>query len=728
MTTRYVNKLLPLNSIIIYNKLYYEIDKIIGEYYVIRRVETEIVDTSKQIRHFDCEIQPLSIKQQQNIKKFNEFRMKYNKTVEYLNKYKNTDTSRYSLLSFIDILKIIDLKSGITINHLFKIMMYLKKTLDKKLQICCIFENPFNFIKEEKQLLSYSVAEKICNELNIHIPFEIKCEKWSYYHIIHMYKSFYVDVTKFYKDFDDLCKKNGKKREEYLNIINSVTIKKIIDHKEYITTQYLYDYEKNLTSEFIDLYSDKTINVDYDLIEDYIKEFEDYITNKESRPYFLDIEQKTAVKNTLTNTLSVITGFPGTGKSSIVQCILFVLSRINQDEYNNDVSIMSPTGLAYINIQKKCKYDDRFLFNEKISGTCHKTLYNIYPKILSKIERQQHNQYSDYFDDEDEECVYVPKTIIVDEFSMVDIFMFNELIEYCKIFNSQLIIVGDHNQLPSIEAGSILNSIIESNKEYELFNITNLTKIKRQDSGSLLMNIIKMTNKGLTIHDFIDESMQFINISAFLNEDHTINKEMFIEFIKSQNIDKDNGKILSYFNGENEKSKSHPTNVLWLNKILQEIFNPNGFKLTQGHFDTFTYKIGDLIIRTENVTTENEFRANGEQAVIQNFDKDNVYIKYLGSNDDVPIGLTRFYNEFKLAYALTIHKAQGSQYKNIIIFIEPNSYVFDKPALYTAISRAEERCFIISDYDEFLKIQKNIKSSKKPTLFLREIEQLYDLL
>ena len=239
-----------------------------------------------------------------------------------------------------------------------------------------------------------------------------------------------------------------------------------------------------------------------------------------------------------------------------------------------------------------------------------------------------------------------------------------------------------------------------------------------------------MTDKGLTINDFVDESMQFINISEFLNEDHTINKERFIEFINLQKINKDDGKILSYFNGENEKSKCHPTNVLGLNKILQEKFNPNGCKLVKGQYDTFTYKIHDLIIRTENVTTETCFRANGEQAVITKFDNDNVYVKYLDADADADadaISLSRFYNEFKLAYALTIHKAQGSQYNDIIIFIEPNSYVFDKPALYTAISRAEKRCFIISDYDEFLRVQKNIKSSKKPTLFLRGIEQLYDL-
>ena len=82
-------------------------------------------------------------------------------------------------------------------------------------------------------------------------------------------------------------------------------------------------------------------------------------------------------------------------------------------------------------------------------------------------------------------------------------------------------------------------------------------------------------------------------------------------------------------------------------------------------------------------------------------------------------------NEFKLAYALTVHKSQGSQYDNVVAFIEPNSKVWDKPAIYTAISRAKHKCLIIADYNEFLKVQKNIKNSKKPTLFLKEIETIY---
>jgi hypothetical protein len=750
--TKYVKKILPEDSIIQYRNVYYIIDKKLETQYEIKNIELETENTleRKKIHHFDCEIIQIPFVQQKNIKTFNEFRIKYNETIEYLNKYKKVVDFNFRKLQFDCILQIIDLKCGITMRHLYNALFHLKKTQEHTLQIHNILINPFEFIREEIQLISYLIAKKICDQLNIAISFKIICEKWSFYHIIHTYNSFYVDEITFYNDFRELCNKNNKKYADYLNIINSVTIKKNIDGKQHVTTQYLYDYEKKLSSTLIDLYSDESTDIDYDSIDEYIVLFEEYKTKNSSESYLLDAEQKTAVKNALTNSLSIITGFPGTGKSSIVECILFILNYINDE--NNNVSIMSPTGLAYVNIKNKCKCsykindEEVYLFNEKISGTCHKTLYNIFPNIVSKMNKNlSDDDYDDDYDDDNDddkhfiyhyylegkkmpEIVYIPKTIIVDEFSMMDIFMFNELISFCKLFKVHLILVGDYNQLPSIGPGCILNSIIETNKEYELFNITNLIKIKRQDKGSLLTNIIKMTVVGLVRDDFVDESMQFIDISSFLNKNNTINDTVLLEFIKLQNFDNQNCKFLSYFNGENAKSKAHPTNVLDLNNILQCNFNPTGLHLEKRPFDTFSYRLGDIIIRTENETTENGFRANGEQAKITEFnlEKKEVTIQYLDNEEDVIIKVDKFYNEFKLAYALTVHKSQGSQYENIVIFVEPNSYVWDKPALYTAISRATKKCFIISDYTEFLKVQKNNKSSKKPTMFLKEIEEMYD--
>lgn len=782
MTTKYVNKILPKNSVIIYNNIYYEIENNLDKYY-IRRLEEEIKDQSyKTIDHNDCKIRTIPTQDQKTIKKFNQFRISYNENIEYFNKYKiSYGNPKYILLDLKKVIDIIELKCGITHRHLMEIIFYLKKTLDRSLEIHNLFINPFNFIKEEKQILSYQIAEKICNSLNINITFEEKCIKWSYYHIIHKYNSFYVNPNKFYEDFKQLCETNKKKISDYLKIMNTVIIRKNIEGEDYCTTQYLYELEKNLSYKFVDLITQKHSKMENSLIEEYIKKFEDYMSNINNKIYLLGDQQKKAIKNILKNSPCIITGFPGTGKSSIIQGVLYILhlhkceeisifsdddsdsclseeslsiivesdklyknnnlTNINNSQnklcVNSDVSLISPTGLAYVNISKKCSYikDDKTvnLYNPKISGTCHKTLYNIFPHIKSKIKSKLNKQKKSYYDDNNvdiDDDIIIPKIIIVDEFSMMDIFMFKELIDFCELFDAHLILVGDHNQLPSIGPGCLLNSIMETEQEYELFCITKLTKIKRQDGGSLLKNIIKMTETSLSIGDFIDESMQFINISDLLDINNTINQEKLYNFIDLQNINKNNSKFLSYFNGENEKSKSHPTNVLELNKIIQKRFNDKGEPLPKRRFDNFNFRINDIIIRTENDSHNEPFRANGEQAIIKRYDEDNVYIKYLDNIDEDNIDedkieVEKFYNEFKLAYALTVHKSQGSQYKNIIIFIEKNSYVWDKPALYTAISRAEEKCFIISDYNEFVKVQKKIQNSKKPTLFLKELEQKY---
>ena len=788
MSTKYIKVILPVHSLIIFNNIYYEIDKVdtIAKKYDIRRIESEIVECRfKRIDLFDCEIVTIKQKIQQDIKKFNTFRESYNKTMNYLNRYKLTSFSTsFSPLGLDKMLELMDLKCGLTDTHLKNIQHHIKKTLDHTLEIHNFFKNPFNFIQEEKQLIKYTIADKITQQLNINVPFEEKCKKWVYSHIIDKYKSFYVEIDLFYRDFKNLCNQNSKQYTEYVKIINQTIIKKSINGKIYVTTQYLYNFEQNLTEKLIDMYLNETTHFDPNIIDLYTTEFEIYMSEQKTKPFNLDSEQKQAVKNMLSNKFSVVTGFPGTGKTSIIQCVLFIIKSIDDkpfitsysdnynidtddtdsdnntitndpidsaididtdtdddtnvnDEaieintetnttlfYNEDVCVMSPTGIAYMNIKKKCLYNEVTLFNPKISGTCHKILYNTFPYIQKhNLEKHKHN-YKSFAEDNNDNIIYIPKIIIIDEVSMMDIFMFNELIYYCDVFNIHLIIIGDHNQLPSIGPGSVLNSIIETTVEYELFNITKLINIKRQEDGVLLTNIKKMQDHCLTKHDFVDDTMILLNSSEFM-DGATLFHEKIYELIELHNLTKDNCKFLSYYNGENEKSKSHPSNVVKLNKILQRKFNSTGKSLERQKYDDVVFKTGDAIIRTENQTSKTGFRANGETAIIKRQTFDKIDIQYADSTDEDTIDSERFYNEFKLAYALTVHKSQGSQYDNIIVFIEPNSYVWDKPALYTAISRANKKCILIADYSEFLKVQQNIKNSKKTTLFLKEIETMY---
>jgi ATP-dependent exoDNAse (exonuclease V) alpha subunit len=143
-------------------------------------------------------------------------------------------------------------------------------------------------------------------------------------------------------------------------------------------------------------------------------------------------------------------------------------------------------------------------------------------------------------------------------------------------------------------------------------------------------------------------------------------------------------------------------------------------------------------MRTENDNTGEIFRANGEQAIITNYTTNyntKIEFKYI-DNDDVDDfdnfveksskEYLEFKEEFALAYSLTVHKSQGSQYDTVIIFIDPNQRIWNKKALYTAISRCKQRCIIISTYNDFISAQKNNNEDANLSLFMEEFNE-YDV-
>ena len=142
----------------------------------------------------------------------------------------------------------------------------------------------------------------------------------------------------------------------------------------------------------------------------------------------------------------------------------------------------------------------------------------------------------------------------------------------------------------------------------------------------------------------------------------------------------------------------------------------------------FEFRVGDRIILTTNesqsdIYHKEHYRVNGDEAEITRIEKDIVYIKYFGSTEHF-ISINSLYLSYQLSYALSVHKSQGSQYDNVV-FILDNIYNIDKPVIFTAISRAKERCFVISEMDKFTKAQKIV--NEKPSLFMKEFLE-YDIL
>jgi ATP-dependent exoDNAse (exonuclease V) alpha subunit len=302
---------------------------------------------------------------------------------------------------------------------------------------------------------------------------------------------------------------------------------------------------------------------------------------------------------------------------------------------------------------------------------------------------------------------------------------FGDFLKQCEFFGSRLILLGDVNQLPSIGPGQILYQLIKSN----IFTVTKLIKIKRQKSGGLVTNIYKMTNQPIKKRDFVDDSMVLLSVDEFI-ANNKINEEKLINLINENNFNENNTKFISNF-----KKPKYLFNTKTLNNILQNLFNPikENFEsdVINSNFkyeNSFAFRKGDKIIRTENDYASIKMRANGEEATILDFDGIQITIQYSGPSDEPEkIGINELYENFVLNYAVTVHKSQGSQYNNVVYFIDPKCSFIEKKAIYTAISRARERCIIISNAADFINLQINKqKVNYKVSLFMEESDN-YDL-
>ncbi len=740
-----------INDLIFYKKHYYKISSINYGLNTEYKLENIFIDQTISVLSNDRSIEYQ--KESSKLLVFLRFAEKYNSTIDYLNcgkvkKFSKIDIHSNYILEF-EIYK----DCNFNINQFYRIENLLKRIKNNSIELKNLKINPFLFITEEYQLISYDKAEKICQQYRILVGPETKLKAWSYNYFLQMNNSFYVIKTKYMNDMKKFTEeKNIILDSVLLQNIEKIIIDKKINNEVYKTTQYLLNLEIELTDKILDLYHDEDGNHDDNEINKYISNYEDINKIK------LENEQKQAVINSIKYKFSIITGPPGTGKTEIIKCINFcfyqifihtintlicdfetkysvkftqenknTIARVIRDEekYKDDIdsfiqpcifyikcnitntitpssiSLIAPTGIAYVNMSRSQTLD---YINPNISGTCHKVLYHI---LQSKKISESHNNI-------------LPKIFIADETSMLDFFIFRDLINECKKYGARLILIGDPNQLPSVGPGNILNQL---NQCDNIFQIISLNKIKRQTSGQLIQNILKMKNDIITKSDFIDETMELKHVEQFV-ENGEINIENIIKLINKNNLTVHNSKFITYYN------KKYLWNVIDVNNILQNIYNPDEtiIQSPSKFKPDYIFRVRDKIIRCENDYSGKIMRANGEEAIILDYDKQHeiVKIQYSGQDDkEEEIDLKILYDHFKLNYCVTIHKSQGSQYDNIVFIIQPGKNNIDKKSIYTAISRAREKCIIISNPDEFVKLQTN-DSNNKISLFLEESNK-YDI-
>ena len=435
--------------------------------------------------------------------------------------------------------------------------------------------------------------------------------------------------------------------------------KRIISHDDKYYLDYLYDAERNIEKKLL-------------LIQ---KHSMSRKTNKEFDVEGLNEQQKEAVITSLTNSVTLITGLAGTGKTTVINRI----QRIYRD-MGYSVELCAPTGKAARRISE---------VTGKEAMTIHRLLgYGQGQDVATKS--------------------IVANMVIVDECSMVDTLLMSYLIKalptYCK-----LVLVGDINQLASIGPGNVLKDLIES----ELFSNIRLTEIYRQAKHVGIINLAHHIHNGIFP---TDECLNNDNVTFIEEGDPNKINGIITSIVQTVKYPKEAIQVLS-------PMKKHGIGTNKLNLQLQKILNSkNTAYLPEDDTDRFILYLDDRVINVQN-DYENEI-FNGEIGYVKIKNKEETVIDF-GSK------VVNFDNnsidQILLAYALTIHKSQGSQFPCVIIPVhETHKVMLERKLLYTGITRAEQKLILIGTRKALsLAVNNNHNEYRYTSLF--KIKSLYTM-
>lgn len=449
------------------------------------------------------------------------------------------------------------------------------------------------------------------------------------------------------------CFKKNFSSNTFIAYINEMLSEnELVEIEDTITLYDFYETEKYILSEINRISSIKEV-VDKDKVDEYIKSYE-----KRNKIEF-NKEQSSAIVESIKNNFYIITGGPGTGKTTIIKAIVELLENINHVN-KNDIVLLAPTGRSAKRMSESVGAP---------AYTIHKFLK--WNKETETFGVDEYNKASE-------------KIVIVDEASMVDIFLFSSLLKGLRL-NVKLLLIGDANQLPSIGPGDILNDLLNM----ESIKSTCLNIIYRVKDGSYityLANDIK--NKKL--FDSFDNYTDFKFIES--SDDYILGYLKDIcNKIKEKNISIENFQVLApMYKGLNGIDN--------INNMMADIFNGDSEAFQVG--DKY-YRIGDKVIQLVNDVENNVF--NGDIGYIKDIDfvdkKMEITISFMGHKVKYKSGE---FDRFTLAYAISVHKSQGSEYDNVVVVLAKSfKRMFYNKLIYTAVTRAKQSLIIIGSLESF---------------------------
>lgn len=393
--------------------------------------------------------------------------------------------------------------------------------------------------------------------------------------------------------------------------------------------------------------------------------------------HYYNEKQLEAIRLSYMKKFLIITGGPGTGKTTIIKAICELYRKMNQlshEQLCDTIALLAPTGRASKRIAESTLMP---------ACTIHRFL-----KWNKETNKFGINEYHKSNVD----------MVIIDEFSMVDTYLLDSLLKGLR-YDTKIILVGDYHQLPSVGPGQLLKDMMESN----VLNVIELKELYRQKENSNIISFayqIQEDKLDTSIFNQQDD-LTFIPVPSDSIREQVV--EISKQYLKAGNEFQILAPMYKTYNG-----------IDFINESLQDVFNPKANHKKEILINNVLFREEDKVIQLTNMPEENVFNGDiGTIREIRNGNKKEVYIEFDGNI--VKYTASNF-QKFKHAYAISIHKSQGSEFDTIMIPIshEYGKMLYQK-LIYTAVTRAKKKLYVVGEIEALERAIHNHNSNIRRT-------------
>lgn len=460
------------------------------------------------------------------------------------------------------------------------------------------------------------------------------------------------------------------------------------DGVKYIYEKESYDEEKYIARK-LDLLDKVCASVD-------VRDMQAFIMREEKKS---GIEyaplQKKAISSSLESGVMILTGGPGTGKTTVVRALIEIF-----DSMGFDVALAAPTGRAANRMSEATSREA-------------KTIHRLLEMDFSESVYGQFNR--------DENNLLDEEVVIVDEASMIDQHLMYSLLKAIKP-GARLIIIGDSDQLPSVGAGNVLRDLIEG----ERFATIRLNEIFRQASESLIVTNAHAINKG-EMPDLSVKDKDFF----FLPRANNFEIANTVADLCKNRLPRAYGARATANMQVISPSRKGEAGTENLNVLLQNMLNPEAFGKKEYKYKQTVFRQGDRVMQTKNNYdiewqrddgTNGNGVFNGDIGLIYDIDHKNQSMEIVFDDKSVTYDFS-YLEELEHAYAITVHKSQGSEYPIVIIpAYRAPEMLLTRNMLYTAVTRAQKMVIIVGERDVVQKMVDNDRQTLRYTSLARLFE------